>query len=410
MSLKRGHDSTNSVAAKLTIVPDTFPPQITGVGSLQKTSGAIEIGIGFDEELDPVSAGTASNYKLSSGMVTGVRFEKYVTEVGAVVLATSGLTPGANTTVTVTGVKDLKGNTMAATQKPVSITSRLKWAAVGGDDYIQAGGSAAIWPDDAVAISDRDFDLVSSGSANWDNYDEITFAYESVTGDFDKVVRVEYQDPTSQWARAGLMARAALDEGVDRATSTGGTYETSQAMFIRVNPTVQWDGTPGNNAWEFVWRDTPGGNCANTGGGGIPLYPNAWIRMQRTGQVFTGYRSDDGQTWINIGTHTFPVDNPLPNALFVGPYYSPELGNNGTKDGIGHSTVARFRDYGNFGLSAPPEITAVTFSGGNVTITWAGGGTLQSTTTLSAPSWNNETGNGTFTAPATGNKYFRVAR
>ena len=215
--------STNSVAAKLTIVPDTFPPQITGVGSLQKTSGAIEIGIGFDEELDPVSAGTASNYKLSSGMVTGVRFEKYVTEVGAVVLATSGLTPGANTTVTVTGVKDLKGNTMAATQKPVSITSRLKWAAVGGDDYIQAGGSAAIWPDDAVAISDRDFDLVSSGSANWDNYDEITFAYESVTGDFDKVVRVEYQDPTSQWARAGLMARAALDEGVDRAT--GGTGE-----------------------------------------------------------------------------------------------------------------------------------------------------------------------------------------
>ena len=51
----------------------------------------------------------------------------------------------------------------------------------------------------------------------------LTFVYEQVTGDFDKKLRVEYQDLSSQWARAGLIARDVTNfGGVDRATQEGG--------------------------------------------------------------------------------------------------------------------------------------------------------------------------------------------
>ena len=65
-------------------------------------------------------------------------------------------------------------------------------------------------------MGDQGFDIASSGVAFWSDYDEATFAYEEITGNFDKVVQLEYQDPSSQWARTGLMAREALDEGRKR--------------------------------------------------------------------------------------------------------------------------------------------------------------------------------------------------
>ena len=61
---------------------------------------------------------------------------------------------------------------------------------------------------------------------------------------------------------------------------------------------------------------------------------------------------------------------------------------------------------------AAPEITAITLSGGDVTITWTGGGTLYSSPSLSPASWTT-TGDsdGSYTAPAgTGNRFFRVER
>jgi len=59
-----------------------------------------------------------------------------------------------------------------------------------------------------------------------------------------------------------------------------------------------------------------------------------------------------------------------------------------------------------------PQITATTLSGGNLTITWTGGGSLQTSTDLSTSTgWTdvpNSTG-GTYTTPATDKvQFFRV--
>jgi hypothetical protein len=62
-------------------------------------------------------------------------------------------------------------------------------------------------------------------------------------------------------------------------------------------------------------------------------------------------------------------------------------------------------------IATAPRITSVTASAGNVTIIWTGGGTLESTPTLTSPTWTS-TGDsdGSFTGAISGNKFFRVAR
>lgn len=58
------------------------------------------------------------------------------------------------------------------------------------------------------------------------------------------------------------------------------------------------------------------------------------------------------------------------------------------------------------------RITSTTVTGGNVTIVWTGGGTLESANSLSTPVTWTSTGDsdGTYTAPATGTRFFRVRR
>lgn len=436
-----GATTTTSAQATLTVTPDTTPPVFLTAGSVKRGT-TFEIGLGFNEPLDATTAGNPANYTLSKGTVTAVRVQPYATPIdgaapvvvkGDVVLVTSGLAAGDSVIVTAKNVTDVKGNAMSATgtSQTAPVTGKMSWVAIGGNDF-QEGVLPGTWTDfpqdaakfydDAVALkTDTDFDLISGSSANWNNYDEATFAYEEITGDFDRVVRLEYQDPSSQWARAGILARTALDEGVTRAQATDPAGTPMGAnISVRVNPAVQWNGTVGNNAYEFVYRDTIGGNYANSGGGSTPAYPNAWMRLQRVGQLISAFRSVDGTTWINIGTRDYAAIQVDPNAaepgfpakLYVGPYFAPELVNNDSFR-IGHSVVAKFRDYKPFPTGGgEPNINAVTLAGGNVTITWTGAGTLEWTSAL-APggtwtSTNDSDGSYSEAVGTAGAKFFRV--
>jgi len=454
-----GTAPTDSQTATLTVVPDTFPPALFAVGSLLKGT-AVEIGVGFDEPVDKASATNAANYTLSTGTVSGVRFQDIITPgagagseqsdsaQSAVVLTTSGLSSGANVTLTVRNVRDLKGNPIPSTgiTKTITTTSKMKWAAIGGDE-LKDGSSAnaaipGTWTDDAVAYSDKDFDLVSSGSAYWDNYDEATFVYESITGDFDKKVRVEYQDASSQWARAGLQLREVLNEGVTRDQrydeTTNPTGEKfAQNFTIRVNPVQGWinpatgNAVPGNNSYEVIHRPREGYRYTaynaiyniNAGFGGAPAYPNAWMRLQRKGQTVTCWKSDDGVTWTGGANVTYtndpdtPEDETLSATLFVGVFWGPELLNNGIDGlanvgtGLGHSVHVKFREYGDV-AAARPSITSVRLTSGNVIITYPAGTTLQSTPSLTSPNWAPVTGATSpySTQPTGAERYFRLSQ
>ena len=391
-----------SEAATLTVVPDTQPPQVVGVGSILK-NGAVEIGVEFDEDVDPTTASDPANYVLSKGSVTNVRYQRFAHADGtselvlgsngpfygcAVVLETSGLSPGDQVTVTVKNVKDLKGNAIPSSglSKTLTISGKFQWAAMGGNDYLE-GNTAdqninpdpTLWPDDVVAVGPNDFFLISSSSANWDVYDEATFVYEKVTGDFDKVVRIEFQDPASHWARAGICVTPSADEGVTRADVTGGA-QMERRFLVRANPTIRWDGAVANNSFEAAWRLTKGGTYS-AAASGTPVYPTAWVRVKRQGQTFTAYYSNDGVNWTQITSVTFN-EEPVPDTLLVGPYYAPELNNNQSAQGIGHSVVAKFRDYGDYQKPAP-TLSIHMNEQGQIVLTFEG--TLQEADEVTGP-------------------------
>ncbi|MBE7500612.1 MAG: hypothetical protein HS113_09965 [Verrucomicrobiales bacterium] len=360
--------SVTSAEAVVNVVSDIFPPKIAGAGAVPSETGTTwDVGVSFDEPVTAASAGALANYTLSAGTISSVKF--YPGSPG-VVLTASGLTAGNSYTVTVRNVADLGGNVMAETAKEFK-ASRMKWGVVGGKELGLGNG--------VLTVAENGFDVYSDAIGEWGTYDEATFVYEEVTGDFDKVVQVEYQDASSQWARAGLIVRDVTNFGVDRATQEAG--EAGRYQKVHVNPVVTAMGTAGNNAWEGNRRLSTGSATTSAGGGGGPLtYPNTWCRLQRAGDLFTIYRSTDGRTWTQLGTTTFP--EPMPARLFVGPEFSPENGNIGEGTGLRGVWLAKFRNYGTYSPFVEPTLS-YSNAGGVTVLTYSG--VLQSAPAVTGP-------------------------
>jgi hypothetical protein len=120
-----------------------------------------------------------------------------------------------------------------------------------------------------------------------------------------------------------------------------------------------------------------------TGANSVPAYPNAWCRIKRVGQTFTMYRSDDGINWVLLGTTTWGVDDasktPMPDTLFVGPDYAPEIGNITNPDDRG-TFLAQIRDYGDYSTVFAPQLQVSRDVAGKVTLTWTTGTLVSSPT------------------------------
>jgi hypothetical protein len=366
-----GFTQSSSVAT-VTVNADKTPPNLVSVAALPSQSGTtFDVGVTFDEPLDPTSAGTPGNYTISAGTITGLKF--YAVSPG-VVLTVSGLTAGTAYSVTVTGVADVNANHITSANMPGTY-SGMHWGVVGGDE-LQLGNGV-------VAVGPNAFDIYSDSIGEWAAYDEATFVYEQVTGDFDKELRVEYVDPASQWARAGLIVRDVPNFGVNRAAQTGSGSATppwdgvaGRYQKVHVQPVITAMGTPGANDYESNRRlDTGGQTDGPQTVGHTPAYPNAWVRIQRVGQTFTKFASDDGVNWINLGTTTWGVDDvsktPMPDTVYVGPDYAPENGNVNPAS-LRAMFGIKVRDYRNHGALALPTLTATKNADGTFTLTYTG--------------------------------------
>ncbi|MGO8930665.1 MAG: hypothetical protein ACLQU3_27725 [Limisphaerales bacterium] len=395
--------TVTSAVATVTVVADTTPP-VVSVGAINgQTAGTVNIGVGFNKTVNDTSGSLQANYSVSSGTITSFtwcsnRFTAdsqnplvTVRKQGALLTVTGFSGSG---TVTVKNIADTYGNTLASTNVPITLASNMSWGVVGAN---QLGGWNAVVP-----VGPGSFDVYSDGIAEWGNYDETTFVYEQVTGDFDKKLRVEYQDGSSEWGRAGLIVRDVTNFGVDAATQEGSQpgntpvppYDGTAGRYQKchVNPVgacLTGPGTAGNAAWETNRRLDTGGGCTTpiTGVNSTPLYPNAWCRIQRKVQTFTMFRSDDGVNWVTLGETTWGVDDTnkldMPATVYVGPEFSPENGN--ITEAIDQGTfLAQFRDYGD--VVTQPTLSVAKNPDGTFTLTYTG--TLYSSTTV----------NGTYTA------------
>lgn len=385
-----------SPVATVTVNADTVPPVVTGAGAIASQTGAtFDVGVTFDEPVDQTTAGNVANYSLSAGTISGIKF--YAKSPG-VVLTVSGLTAGNTYEVTVQNVKDVFGNAITTAKKSLTI-SPMKWGVVGADELGLGSG--------VIAVGNNGFDIYSDSVTEWASYDEATFVYEQITGDFDKEVRVEYNEPSSQWARAGLIVRDVTNFGVDRNAQTTNSL-AGRYQKIHVQPVTTAMGTPGANDYEGNRRLVTGGATDGplTGANTNPKYPNAWCRLQRVGETFNILRSDDGVNWVLLGSTTF--DPVMPATVYVGPEFAPENGN--IDAGLRGVFVAKFRDYRTHSAVVIPPTMTYQRTPTGLTITFEG--TLQSADTVTG-TWSDVSSTSPYTAtvPAgAGLKFYRAKR
>lgn len=188
------------------------------------------------------------------------------------------------------------------------------------------------------------FTVTGSGADIWGTADEFHYVYFQVNGDFEISGRVTGIDFTDGWAKGGLMARESLDAN-------------SRNIMVFAIP-QNYDG--------LQWRAVTGGSSAYTPGEAIS-FPH-WLKLVRSGNTFSGYRSADGNNWTLIGSTTIA----LPSSLYVGLAVTSH--HDGTLCTAHFDNVTENSSGGGGGTSgvpaAPTGLTATPYSSTEVLLSW----------------------------------------
>ena len=127
-------------------------------------------------------------------------------------------------------------------------------------------------------VRNQNFIIEASGSDIWNNGDGFHFAYQYVSGNCEMVTKVESLEGTNEWAKAGLMIRETLD---------GGSKMTYACVTNRSG---------------ITWHQRQETNAAVNGGDPEPnISAPYWLKINRTGDTFSFYKSADGKSWQLMG-------------------------------------------------------------------------------------------------------------
>jgi hypothetical protein len=369
------------------------PPDWLAVGAIHHAE-VVEVGLKFAVPMDPATVGNPANYSVGGAEWRRIEFQHLN---ASVVISAIPASPADGFLLTVSNLRRADG-ALFPNRTLVIANPAMRWAEVGAS---QLGFESSVTPGPGGR-----FDLIGGGFQLWDRYDEAVFAHEEITGDFDRKVRVVFQEASSKYAKAGLMVREALDAGRGRPSDPSDpALAFSRYLQIHIAPLSAADGAPGLAEHQINLRLFPGGignprfqptENPPIQANGPPEYPNAWLRIRREGSVLTAYRGANGLDWTEQGRFDFAVADingvampPLPGKLLVGPSYCPELGTLNPFTGLRRAFLAEFHDYGPSQPSADPPLLAVRRDPSGWALVWEGAATLQESPGLAPAEWRD---------------------
>lgn len=148
-----------------------------------------------------------------------------------------------------------------------------------------SGDIGAVGYAGSATVGGASITVAGSGADIWGTSDQFHYVYQPLTGDGSIVARVASIQNSHVWVKAGVMIRETL------------ASSSPQAMML-VTP-------GGTKGLAFQRRVTAGGLSTSTSGGGGTA--PAWVRLTRTGNTISAYRSTDGASWTLVGAETFAM-------------------------------------------------------------------------------------------------------
>ena len=263
-------------------VPDTEPPSQPQNLTATAVSDT-RIDLGWDPSTDTGGSGLAGYEIYRDGNSTPIAT---VTDTH---YSDTGLTINTLFTYTVTAI-DNAGNpsTPSLSAGATTLPTPPIWTYT--DTDIGAVAVSGSLTDNAGTLT-----IQASGADIWDPPDEFNFAYETLNGDGEIVARVVSLVNTNEWAKAGVMIREQL------------TANSKYADMVL---------TPSKGA-VFQYRTLTGGSSGPAGGGNPAIVAPYWVKLVRAGNLFSGYISTDGQTWVLQKTVTISMASSVYIGLAV---------------------------------------------------------------------------------------------
>jgi hypothetical protein len=219
----------------------------------------------------------ATGYNVKRATTSGGPYTTVASNVAATAYTNTGLTNGTTYYFVVSALigsrESTNSNQAPATPTapplPGALPSPWQTRDIGG---VAAAGSAT--------ASNGVFSITGSGEDIYGTLDEFRYVYQAASGDCEIRARVFSVQNTDPWAEAGVMIR-----------------ETVSSSSKKVASHVTF-----SNGVTFQRRSSTGGYTYYSRTTGIAA-PH-WVRLVRTGNTFTAYRSANGINWTSLGSTT----------------------------------------------------------------------------------------------------------
>ena len=194
-------------------------------------------------------------------------------------------------------------------------------------------GDAANLPG-STQIEGNKITIKASGHDIWDDADGFRFVYKEISGDFEAQVHLISLEIVTEWTKAAIMARQSVAPESEHviATVTGGGAGGSQITWRKAGANDETD-------------DLAPGDWKTTGG---------WLKLTRTGDELHGFISEDAKNWLDLGSQTLVMTDPILVGLAVSALSTEKL------------ITAVFED---FTIDGVDVVTAVEPEG-KVAVTW----------------------------------------